>query len=83
MELIDFYADWCGPCQMMKPILEDFEVRHPEVKVTKVNVDNEEELAERYNVSGIPCLVLLNDGKEVARNVGAISVKKLEKMIGV
>ena len=83
MELIDFYADWCGPCQMMKPILEDFEVRHPEVKVTKVNVDNEEELAERYNVSGIPCLVLLNDGKEVVRNVGVISVKKLEKMIGV
>ena len=83
MELIDFYADWCGPCQMMKPVLEDFEAKHPEVKVTKVNVDNEEELAERYNVSGIPCLVLLNDGKEVARNVGAISVKKLEKMIGV
>ncbi len=83
IELIDFYADWCGPCQMMKPVLEDFEAKHPEVKVTKVNVDDEEELAERYNVSGIPCLVLLNDGKEVARNVGAISVKKLEKMIGV
>ncbi len=80
MELLDFYADWCGPCQMLKPILEDFEKAHPELKITRVNIDDEEELAEKYNVSGIPCLVFLKDGKEVAREVGVMPLKKLEKV---
>ncbi|MBR3168877.1 thioredoxin [Candidatus Saccharibacteria bacterium] len=80
MELLDFYADWCGPCQMLKPILEDFEKAHPELKVTRVNIDDEEELAEKYNVSGIPCLVFLKDGEEVAREVGVMPLKKLEKV---
>ena len=80
MELMDFYADWCGPCQMMKPVLEEFEKAHPELKVTRVNVDEDEELAEKYGVSGIPCLVFLKDGAEVAREVGVMSLKKLEKI---
>lgn len=83
MELLDFYADWCGPCQMLKPVLEDFEKAHPEVKIRKINIDDEEELAEKYEVSGIPCLVLIKDGKEIKREVGVLSPKKLEKMIGV
>ena len=83
MELLDFYADWCGPCQMLKPVVEDFERTHPEVRVRRINIDDEEELAEKYRVSGIPCLVLLKDGKEVKREVGVLSPKKLEKMIGV
>ena len=83
MELLDFYADWCGPCQMLKPVVEDFEKTHPEVMVRRINIDDEEELAEKYRVSGIPCLVLLKDGKEVKREVGVLSPKKLEKMIGV
>ena len=83
MELLDFYADWCGPCQMLKPVVEDFEKTHPEVRVRRINIDDEEELAEKYRVSGIPCLVLLKDGKEVKREVGVLSPKKLEKMIGV
>ena len=81
MELLDFYADWCGPCQMMKPTIEEFEKAHPEVKVRSINIDEEEELAERYNVSSIPCLVVLKDGEEVAREVGVLSVKKLEKLV--
>ena len=48
MELLDFYADWCGPCQMLKPTLEEFEKAHPELKITRVNIDEEEELAEKY-----------------------------------
>ena len=80
MELLDFYADWCGPCQMMKPVVEEFEKAHVDLKVRRVNIDEEEELAEKYGVSGIPCLVFLKDGKEVAREVGAVSVKKLEKI---
>lgn len=80
--LADFYADWCGPCQMMKPVVEEFAKAHPEVKVVPVNIDDEEELAEKYEVSTIPCLVLFRNGKEVAREVGVMSPKKLEKMLG-
>lgn len=80
MELLDFYADWCGPCQMLKPVVEEFEVGHPEIKVTRVNIDDEEELAEKYGVSSIPCLVFLKDGTEVHREVGMMPLKKLEKI---
>ena len=82
MELLDFYADWCGPCQMMKPTMEEFEKAHPEVKARRVNIDDEEELANQYGVSSIPCLVFLKDGEEVAREVGVMPLKKLEKMMG-
>lgn len=76
-----FYADWCGPCQMMKPVVEDFAKAHPEVEVVEINIDDEEELAEKYGVNTIPCLVLERDGLEVAREIGVISPKKLEKML--
>ena len=80
MELLDFYADWCGPCQMLMPTLEEFEKAHPELKVTRVNIDEEEEKAAEYEVSSIPCLVFLKDGKEVKREVGILPLKKLEKI---
>ncbi len=83
MELLDFYADWCGPCQMLKPTIEEFEKAHPEVKVTSINIDEEEELAEKYGVSSIPCLVVLKDGDEIKREVGVMPLKKLEKFVGV
>ena len=83
MELLDFYADWCGPCQMMKTTIEEFEKAHPDVKVTTINIDEDEELAEKYNVSSIPCLVVLKDGEEIKREVGVMPLKKLEKMLGV
>ena len=79
--LIDFYADWCGPCQMMKPVMEEFEAAHPEVEVKRVNIDDEEEMAERYGVSSIPCMVLEKDGTEAAREIGMVPLKKLEKML--
>lgn len=81
MELLDFYADWCGPCQMLKPILEEFEKAHSEIKVKRVNIDEEEDLASQYGISSIPCLVVLKDGKEVAREVGVMPLKKLEKLV--
>ena len=81
MELLDFYADWCGPCQMLKPIVEEFEKKYPEIKVTRINIDENEEMAEKYGVSGIPCLVALKDGEEVAREVGVMPLKKIEKLM--
>ncbi len=81
MEILDFYADWCGPCQMMKPTMEVFSKMHPEIKVTAVNIDEEEERAEEFGVSTIPCIVLMKDGKEVKRAVGVQSLKKLNKML--
>ena len=79
--LVDFNADWCGPCQMMKPVVEALGERHEELKVVSVNVDRDEELSDSYGVSTIPCLVLFKDGKEVAREIGVVSPKKLEKMV--
>ncbi len=79
--LLDFYADWCGPCQMMKPVVEEFKDTHPEVKVMPINIDVEDGLAEKYGVSTIPCLVLLKDEQEMVREIGAMSLKKLEKML--
>ena len=81
MEILDFYAEWCGPCQMMKPTVEEFKELHPEIKVTAANIDDEEELAEKYNVATIPCLVVLKDGEEIKRAEGAQSLKKLEKLV--
>lgn len=79
--LVDFNAVWCGPCQMMKPVVEELVERMPEVTFVAVDVDDEEELAERYGVATIPCFVMMRDGEEVAREVGVISPKKLEKLV--
>jgi len=81
MEILDFYADWCGPCQMMKPVMAEFENAHPEIKVTAINIDEEPELAEKYRVSGIPCIVFIKNGEEIDRIEGVTSLKKLEKRI--
>ena len=80
--LVDFNADWCGPCQMMKPIVEDFAKNHDNCKVVSVNIDEEDILATKYEISSIPCIVFFKDGEEVARKVGVQSAKKLEKMLG-
>lgn len=65
--LVDFYADWCGPCKMLGPIMDDIS---NENKVYKVNVDNEETLAREYGVMSIPCVVAFKNGKEINRSVG-------------
>ena len=80
--LVDFNANWCGPCQMLKPVVEEISNENENVKVASINVDDEDELAENYNVSSIPCLVLFDKGKEVKRNVGLISREDIESLIG-
>lgn len=80
--LVDFNAEWCGPCKMLKPIIEDFAESNDNVKVVSINIDDADELAEEYSVFSIPCLVVIEKGKEVKRNVGLISKDDIESLIG-
>ena len=76
--LVDFYANWCGPCKMLGPVLEAVS---DEIKVLKVNVDNNQELAREYGVMSIPCVVLFENGREVKRNIGFMPEAKLREFV--
>lgn len=69
--LIDFYADWCGPCRMVSPIIDEIAEERDDIKVGKVNVDSEPELAEKFGVFSIPALVVMENGKIVNQALGA------------
>lgn len=69
--LLDFWASWCGPCRMVSPILEEIAAEHPEIRVCKVNVDEEPELAGKYGVMSIPTLMVIKDGEVVRQSSGA------------
>lgn len=75
--LVDFWATWCGPCKMQAPILEEFSSKHDEIKVAKVNVDDEAELAEQYKIMSIPTLAYFENGELVKKEAG---LKKLEDL---
>lgn len=79
--LVDFYADWCGPCKMLAPILETLASKHPKVKVLKVNVDEEQELAMKYSIMAIPTLMVYKNGKQADVRQGFSSLDLLEEMI--
>lgn len=80
--LVDFYADWCGPCKMIAPILSDLEKEYEgKAGIIKVDVDNDGELAQRYDVMSIPTLILFKDGKPVGRKTGFLPKPELEKFI--
>lgn len=79
--LIDFWAVWCGPCQMMTPIIHELDEEMPEIKVGKVNVDEQMDLARQYRVMSIPTMIVFKGGKEVKRIVGATSKKDLKKAV--
>ena len=76
--LVDFYANWCGPCKMIAPELER---AGSNVKVVKVDVDEFEDLAKEYGVMSIPTLILFNEGKEIKRNIGFIDKERIEKFV--
>lgn len=80
--LIDFYADWCGPCKMLAPVLEAISDEHTDVMVAKVNVDDNPGLASAFGVSAIPTLVVMKDGKPVAKQVGMLSKSEILRMLG-
>ena len=80
--LIDFYADWCGPCKMMAPVVEKLAEKYEgKVKVGKVNSDDEPELAQMSQVMSIPNFVIIKDGKVVDRVIGAVPQKALEEKL--
>ncbi len=68
--LVDFYAIWCGPCQMLSPIIEEIANEHPEIKVLRVNTDKVQEAAAAYNIYSIPTLLYFKDGNLVDQSVG-------------
>lgn len=81
--LVDFFANWCGPCRMLLPIVDEFAKENPHIKVGKVNVDEESELAKQFRVMTIPTVLVFKDGKEVKRSVGVISEEELEELLEV
>ena len=80
--LIDFYADWCGPCRMVAPIVAEIAEEHPEYKICKVNVDEEGALAEKFEVMSIPALFVIKDGKIADQSVGARPKAQILAMLG-
>ena len=80
--LIDFYADWCGPCRMLSPVVDELAEEMPEIKVCKVNVDDEPELAMRYRAMTIPMLVVVENGQVVTTSVGAKPKAAVKKLLG-
>ena len=79
--LVDFNADWCGPCRMMAPVLEALSEEYDGAKFVSVNVDDEGELAEEYEVFSIPCLVAFKNGEETQRTVGVCSKEELIRLL--
>ena len=79
--LVDFWASWCGPCQMLLPVIEELAGEVGDAKICKVNVDEEPELAEKYSVMTIPTLIVFRDGKPAEKSIGVISKEQILKLI--
>lgn len=81
--LIDFYAEWCGPCRAMEPTVEQYQEEVEEVTLVKVNVDNNHELASQFNIRSIPCFVYLEDGNIIQKGLGIKTLSQLKEMSGL
>ncbi|EHO85959.1 thioredoxin [Eubacterium infirmum F0142] len=79
--IVDFWAAWCGPCKMLSPVVDQLAEELEGVKVGKINIDEQMELAEKYNVSSIPCVVAFKNGEEVNRSVGLVPKQKLVDLL--
>ena len=79
--LIDFYADWCGPCKMMSPVVEEVSDEMPDVKVCKINIDEEMDLAQKYGVMSIPTFISFNGGEIRGKQIGAVTKSALVDLL--
>lgn len=79
--LVDFWASWCIPCRRLSPIVDEVADEESEIKVAKINVEEEQELAVRYDIMSIPTLVVFKDGKEIRRSSGVIPKSEIKKLI--
>jgi len=70
-EVIDFWATWCGPCKLMNPILDEVEKENPDLTITRIDIDSDKDMVEQYNIQSVPTYIILKDGKEVDRIIGA------------
>jgi thioredoxin len=81
--LVDFWADWCGPCHAVAPVLDQIVEEHSDLRLVKVNIDEEQELARRYGVMSIPTMILFESGEPKAAAMGAQPKSMLEKSLGL
>ena len=79
--LVDFWASWCGPCRMVSPIVDEIAAENPEIKVCKINVDEEGELAAQFGVMSIPSLFVIKDGKITNQSVGALPKNQILELL--
>ena len=79
--LVDFYADWCGPCKMVAPIIEELASERSDTKFIKVNVDEHEDIAKEYGIMSIPTMIVFKDGKEIKKNIGFIPKEEIISLI--
>ncbi len=80
--LVDFWAEWCGPCKMLSPVVDEIAEEVSNVKVGKINVDEQQDLAEKYGVMSIPTLILFKGGEVAETSVGVVPKDAILKMIG-
>ena len=79
--LVDFFATWCGPCKMIAPHLDELAAKNPDIKIVKIDVDEETPLAIKYGVASIPTLLLFKDGEKVKQTLGYQTLDQLENFV--